>query len=102
MSSYLPLAGNRGDIPEGLKEANIEVYTNDECSNSWGDGIYPGHVCVGDVSNRRGSCNVSTMVSQRIWYPIFGTLYLVPYIWVVFLQKYFVKITPFLLLVLFS
>ena len=47
-------------LPRWLQEGNVTVYTNTDCKKTWGSSINPGHVCVGDIDNRRGagSCNV--------------------------------------------
>ena len=56
--SFLSQVG--GNVPsEVLQEAQIDVYTNAKCRETWGNLINDGQVCVGDFLNNRGSCNVS-------------------------------------------
>ncbi len=50
-----------GPLPNILQEANVDVYTQQQCSNMWSSvpiGDY--HICVGDHGNA-GGCNVSRL-----------------------------------------
>ena len=53
------VGGGGGALPTYLREAHITVYTPAECKKVLDTKINDGHVCIGDVANKRGSCNVS-------------------------------------------
>merc|ERR1711894_184418 len=51
------LFGN-GPLPNILQEANVDIYSQTECRQSWGNRITNIHICLGDRATRqRGACN---------------------------------------------